>query len=741
MTSPLTSSDHHGRDSVKRGLSSSWSARQRDPRNPVANNYSLRLGVMALVALSGLFALGLAVIPGRAAHARSGQPSTFNQSSEVDPEPRLQLIAQDGVVAPDGQFTVFVEASGVASGSDLAVDIFPAVTTQSQLDAALDNKPRSSIGTFPVVELPGDPNLSPVRSGFVIDLWGRHGLPKRGGWAKRLTKAGVYPIRIRLRGPDNTTLTTVVTFLLRGPDTDEDVEPTPAYLLADIRSGTQANELIDNPTAPLGDDMVKGIATLTDLLGDHPTVPATISVTPEVVERLASTRPRSDADTEDNPSSTSATTTTSSGSTPPSSTTSQPRGTDPNDVTAAQAMDGLRTVLKSSGREVLGAPAQTIDPAELIELGLADELAAQNLRGAQILTRHLEQPLTSAWWLRTRLDSAAVKALTSIGIHHLLVAPDAVIGDQGHPASPVPSGGPSSRATVVEPALRVGNHSDPVLAANRLIGHLAALSSIEGRPSTVVTIQLPRTAQDAVETEAILTLLEANTFVDAEAISSLSKGPHDDTPVVFAPTTATTDADRSWAGDLRRTRSLVDSYSSMVPDQPTSVSELSQRLSLSADHRLDPDRRSQQVTGVREDVERLLRQVSIPPSDQVTLGNRDAEFPLVITSQSPTPLEVVVELTASDRLTIDKPRIEVLLDGEHTEVPIAVRSRLPGDTPLKVRVTTPDGSVLLSEGTYSVRSTAVSGVGLVLTVGAGLFLAIWWGRHIIRSRRPRGRHA
>ena len=83
----------------------------------------------------------------------------------------------------------------------------------------------------------------------------------------------------------------------------------------------------------------------------------------------------------------------------------------------------------------------------------------------------------------------------------------------------------------------------------------------------------------------------------------------------------------------------------------------------------------------------------------------------------------------------------VVLEGDHTEVPIRVRSRLPGDTPLRVRVTTPDGAVLLSEGTYSVRSTAVSGVGLVLTVGAGLFLAVWWGRHILRSRRHRGRHA
>jgi len=34
-----------------------------------------------------------------------------------------------------------------------------------------------------------------------------------------------------------------------------------------------------------------------------------------------------------------------------------------------------------------------------------------------------------------------------------------------------------------------------------------------------------------------------------------------------------------------------------------------------------------------------------------------------------------------------------------------------------------------------VRSTAVSGVGLVLSIGAGLFLVVWWARHWHRTRR------
>ena len=48
-----------------------------------------------------------------------------------------------------------------------------------------------------------------------------------------------------------------------------------------------------------------------------------------------------------------------------------------------------------------------------------------------------------------------------------------------------------------------------------------------------------------------------------------------------------------------------------------------------------------------------------------------------------------------------------------------------------------DGGVLLAEGRYTIRSTAVSGVGVVLTIGAAGFLALWWGRHLRRARRER----
>ena len=60
-----------------------------------------------------------------------------------------------------------------------------------------------------------------------------------------------------------------------------------------------------------------------------------------------------------------------------------------------------------------------------------------------------------------------------------------------------------------------------------------------------------------------------------------------------------------------------------------------------------------------------------------------------------------------------------------------------GDFRLRARVTSPDGRLQLAERVVTVRSTAISGVGIVLSLGALVFLFVWWGRQIRRKRRQR----
>ena len=52
-----------------------------------------------------------------------------------------------------------------------------------------------------------------------------------------------------------------------------------------------------------------------------------------------------------------------------------------------------------------------------------------------------------------------------------------------------------------------------------------------------------------------------------------------------------------------------------------------------------------------------------------------------------------------------------------------------------MKVTSPDGRCSIATERLTVRSTAVSGVGFVLSVGAGLFLVGWWIHHLRGERR------
>ena len=72
-----------------------------------------------------------------------------------------------------------------------------------------------------------------------------------------------------------------------------------------------------------------------------------------------------------------------------------------------------------------------------------------------------------------------------------------------------------------------------------------------------------------------------------------------------------------------------------------------------------------------------------------------------------------------------------------TTLDVPVRVRTSGAFTLDVEVTSPDESIVLDTSTFDIRSTAISGVGLVLSVGAGLFLAVWWAKHWRSARRSR----
>jgi len=73
---------------------------------------------------------------------------------------------------------------------------------------------------------------------------------------------------------------------------------------------------------------------------------------------------------------------------------------------------------------------------------------------------------------------------------------------------------------------------------------------------------------------------------------------------------------------------------------------------------------------------------------------------------------------------------------------VGVNTRISGESSLQLQLLSPTGRFQLARSELTLRSTAISGVAIGLTAGAGAFLVIWWIRSASRRRRRRvGRHA
>jgi hypothetical protein len=92
----------------------------------------------------------------------------------------------------------------------------------------------------------------------------------------------------------------------------------------------------------------------------------------------------------------------------------------------------------------------------------------------------------------------------------------------------------------------------------------------------------------------------------------------------------------------------------------------------------------------------------------------------------------------SDKLRFPRGRTEAIeLRRTNTVERIPVEALTSGTFPVRVELESPDGTLHFAQAKLTVRSTAASGVGLVLSAGAALFLAVWWARHLSRGRRAR----
>jgi hypothetical protein len=428
---------------------------------------------------------------------------------------------------------------------------------------------------------------------------------------------------------------------------------------------------------------------------------------------------------------------------------------------ASAGLTALKSAVTAPAHQLLRSPYVPIDMPGLLGANLVGEVDAEFARGAgdqqQILGTVAPTPATLL--APGPLNSAALGRLRQYGAERLVLPPSALQPRDQRltPGRPFALGrGKPYPAAISDPDLsRVLEGEDPpALRAARFLAALSLVAlEVPGEPRGVVVVSPEEWDPPAPLLDAVLSGLQNNPAVVPATLdgyfANVSPEGGDGRPVVRDLASIKT----SDSGDVDTIRSLrrqLAGFAGVV--EPTSpwldVTDrtilLSRATVLQADNRAE--RKLSSPAGYLEGASRQLvknitSKVRGPKGQRVTLTSRRASIPISLLNATGRPLQVRVRLESDQLRFLDGAERFVTLSSQNTTERFRVESRTTGAFPLEITVTSPDGSLKINSSELTIRSTVVSGVGAVLTAGAGLFLLVWWGNDLRRSRYRRNGRA
>jgi hypothetical protein len=663
----------------------------------------VRAGARPLRAIAGA-GLGIAVL------LLAGPIVVANAApaARQDAAPGLTLTGESPGIAVGGTFALSVHPVGLPSGASVQLTIHDRVLSRSELATSIEGsglRRGLHTNTSPVASLPADADGT---------LHLTVSLAPSTAAGRAISTPGVYPTEVTAVDGAGATLASFITDLVLWPAASAAAPPLDVAVLAEVTADPRPP---DQPAAAA--ETIAGALGLANALAAVPDVPVTLAARPETVDSIAT-------------------------STSPAATT---------------LLTALRGV--AATHPVLALPYVATSPDELATAGLADELPHLVEHGTSVLQRLLgTTPQESAWLAESDLGGSGLPLLSALGVREAIVDPARVETVTGvlTPARPFLLGLPRNTGrtrtnlsstsigsveallTDVRLAKLLGDQEPPALLASHVLADLAALWFEQPGTRRSVVLPIPL----SVDGGAVRQILEglrspaqlrpvpiSQAFSDAAPLlgsdgTMLRRSLTPSSPMSIVPATVT---------EVRAVRSLRDSVQGMLGASSKIVDEIDGRLLGSMSVGLSNDARRAELAAARGAVQHLANAIQTPRSVTITLTARDGTVPLTIRNDTGAPVQAQVRLHSPKIQLPGGDTIPVTLTGPSTRLDIAVRTRASGAFPIQVEVTSPDGLLLLASTRYSVRSTAVSGLGLILSAGAGLFLIVWWARHWREARR------
>lgn len=625
--------------------------------------------------------------------------------------PAIELAAQTAVAAEGGSFVARVRLRGVPPEGSIRLRVHQRIRSRSELAQSMAGDGlRCCVFDGSVTPLSALPEQPDGTRRLVLSLDSA-----QGGLA--LPTEGVYPLEVIAQDVAGSAVASLVTHLIVPPEPGDDAPDLGVAVLADAGLPPA---LQPDGTLRLDRDDVDRLAGLVAGLAAVPDVPVTVAARPETLDALQ-------------------------------------RSAEPGDAELVRALRGA-----VAGRRVLAEPYVSLDVDALAEAEVLGELAPQLDRGRAVAASALGVTADdSPRWVRGPLGPAGLGALAFTGTTRVVVD-DAVVdplpagiigyslaqpfllalpeGDDGPDRTPGDVQALSPDPTVLE---HLRSDGSPGLVVSRVLAELALLRLEQ--PSVARSVVLP--VDPDIPTETLQQLLQALASGRPFEAMPLGAAFEHSAPVLDVggnpaarPLVADQEHDELSSSTARRLvtgRAALQSFTGLVEGASALPDRPARHLLVAAAAGLDDDERRAHLDAATRAIDDVEGAVSTPPTFTLTLTDRDGTIPLTIRNDAGVPLRVSIRLRSQKLEFPEGDTIEQVLTEETTRIDLPVRSRATGAFPLVIDVRTPDGQRSLATSRYTVRSTAVSGAGLLLSVGAGLFLAVWWARHWRRTRRSR----
>lgn len=409
--------------------------------------------------------------------------------------------------------------------------------------------------------------------------------------------------------------------------------------------------------------------------------------------------------------------------------------------------------------EILAAPAIPLDPSSVVAAAQTEAYIEQLRRGENLLGELLPTAALRrvALMSRTPISADGASLLRDLGTQALVMpmAEFARLQDGSASQNTDPSllaravlaNGAAVDIAVIDPVSRylgddLAGEATPAARAVALLAELASeanRSDDTGRLAVLASSdlvlpdeQVLAALQPMVNTHpgfAFETLSSATTLADPLRIGGVPD------EVVLAESAGPSLLDR--VGQLDLGRLSLATYGSMLPSDDERLTVWSEHLDNWLSTAYDDPEVATRLAAQNAALTALAESLRTPDPFTFTLTGRSSELVLRIENTGDTALRAVL-LADAPKLDFPAGPLDLVLEPGANEIVVPVQTLSNGTFPVTFQLVTPVGAAPIGEPLQlTARVNAVTGLGLVLTVGALLVLLSWWYNHLRNRNRRR----